>query len=303
LADYRTEYRQLIERSNPDTDAGDFSRLSNVILWFSRQDGVWSAATIRKYRASLRLAIEDWATAAPDADEIRVWRLQSDLDHATPAPRDKKSPPQTSAKKRLKFTQSEHEVVATYLASTKSSTSHRLVGLLAFGVRFGLRPHEWLYAYCRDNVLVVRCAKRTNGRGVADTRLIDLSDMGAARRRELSRFIHSFQNAAAREAVWQRFYERLSKSLARACEKLDVPKICLYSLRHQAIATAKRYMTRAEVAALAGHATVATAARHYARRSGGWRVDPRIRPSPSTVARVKPCAPAIASDGWSRPLR
>src|SRR3546814_3593759 len=54
----------------------------------------------------------------------------------------------------------------------------------------------------------------------------------------------------------------------------------LYSLRHQLLADAKRTLTQPEVAAIAGHASDATAGQHYGRRRSGVRA-PAVTPSRS----------------------
>src|SRR3546814_19040120 len=60
----------------------------------------------------------------------------------------------------------------------------------------------------------------------------------------------------------------------------------LYSLRHQLLADAKLTLTQPEVAAIAGHASDATAGQHYGRRRSGVRA-PAVAPSPGDVAPVR----------------
>lgn len=297
IAAYRREYCGLISRSKPDADADDYSRLLHTIDWFARQNGAWAAATIRKYGASLRLAVEDWTLAAINTDAARISRLHLDLNIAKPAPRDRAQAPRTSAKKRISFTWDERKRLVSHLAESKTTTGRLLAGMIGVGALVGLRPREWINARVVGDELIVQCAKRTNGRGVAKERPVTLAALSAAQRRSLMRFVDRFQKEAAKVGVWQRFHERMAKALTRACQKLNIPEISLYTLRHQAVATAKRYMTQREVAALFGHATVTTATRHYARRRGGWKVDPLIRPSPSVVVLVRQPDRIIGSFG------
>lgn len=62
----------------------------------------------------------------------------------------------------------------------------------------------------------------------------------------------------------------LRPRLARVCKRCGVRRVSLYTLRRVGIATAKAWMTPAEVAAAAGHASTRTAPAHYAKRRHGW---------------------------------
>ena len=106
----------------------------------------------------------------------------------------------------------------------------------------------------------------------------------------MQRFIEEYQKAGEAVDSWQQFHERLAKHLARACKnkKLRLRIVPLYTLRHQALATAKRFLIAAEVAALAGQACETTATRHYAKSRSGWSEDPRVRPAMRVVALVRP---------------
>jgi len=307
LAEYRRDYGGLFRRSGAPTDADDYSRLLSLIGWFAGNNGAWAPATIRKYRAAIQTAIADWASAGVDVDEARTALLQHALDSAHPAPRSKSAAPRTSARKRLTISAKEREDLVSHLAKNTTATCRLLAGLVTFEPIFGLRPREWLSAQITGDVLVVTCAKHTNRRGVAAEREIVLTNLSDDQRRGLARFIAAFHTAAAKCGIWQVLHDRLSKSLTRACQELGMPPICLYTMRHQAIATAKRHMPPIEVAALFGHASPATAPRHYARRRAGWKVDPGIRATPSIVALVRRPSwtdnlpSAIDEDRLSRP--
>src|SRR3546814_14238476 len=60
----------------------------------------------------------------------------------------------------------------------------------------------------------------------------------------------------------------------------------LHSLRHQLLADAKLTLTQPEVAAIAGHASDATAGQHYGPPRSGVRA-PAVAPSPRDVATVR----------------
>lgn len=70
--------------------------------------------------------------------------------------------------------------------------------------------------------------------------------------------------------------------------------ICLYTLRHVAIATAKRWLGPSEVAALAGHVSPAIARRSYAPKRSGWRrMQQSVIPDEASVDRA-PAPPKVA---------
>ena len=81
---------------------------------------------------------------------------------------------------------------------------------------------------------------------------------------------------------------KLLDEIARACKRIRIKRLAPYSTRHVGMATAKIWMSPAEVAASSGHKTTATATKHYARRQTGWRNKRQrvIHPMPEAVAQV-----------------
>jgi hypothetical protein len=65
-------------------------------------------------------------------------------------------------------------------------------------------------------------------------------------------------------------------------------RIAFYTFRHLGIATPKRTMPAEEVAACAGHASVPTAGRYYAKSRHGWmKMRSAGPPSPASLALVR----------------
>jgi integrase len=78
------------------------------------------------------------------------------------------------------------------------------------------------------------------------------------------------------------------RAATRACFGKRKRYPTLYSLRHQFAANAKACgLTKAEIAALMGHASEDTAGRHYARRTTG-HTGLNARPLPAFVKIVRP---------------
>jgi integrase len=286
IAQYRKAAAQLIRRSDPDVDGDDVYRLAHAIDWFASRHGAWSKATIRYHRAALRQAIDD-LEAAVDVAPAVVGDLIERLS-VTPTPKGRREPKLASARKRKSFKQDERRRLVVALSRKHTSTARLLAGLLFFGPQLGLRPIEWRDAVLRGDGLFVRCAKNTNGRGLAPFRALTLSGFDQRAFAALGEFLAEFKREADRAGCWQRFHERLAKALARACAEIGVRKIALYTLRHCALATAKRAMSPREVAAFAGHASVRTAQQYYAKRRQGWRLDKvPARPAAEMAAKVR----------------
>ena len=286
-AQYIATFRSLLKMSSAPCDVDDGARLHHVVAWFSERNGLWSPRTVRAYRAALIFVVEVWRDSGVENDPVRVRCVLELAAKASPRPRPASAPPRTSARKRVYVALDEHNLLVADLARRSDLTSHLVAGMLAFGARLALRPCEWRTAKIVGEFLVVACAKRSNGRGIDVERAIDLRDLREYERRGLERFVTAIRAAAAEASSWQTLHERLAKAVHRTCVRLGIPPIALYSLRHQSLATAKLFMTPAEVAAFAGHASVETARRYYAHRRGGWRRDPRVRPIASLVAKVR----------------
>jgi hypothetical protein len=119
----------------------------------------------------------------------------------------------------------------------------------------------------------VRCAKFTNGRGIAAYRALDLEPVMDERRDfliEVDRLRSGLRAAAETAGDWATLWSRLASRIARACRSISIRRIALYTTRHIALATAKEIMVPAAVAALAGHASDRTAGTHYARSRTGF---------------------------------
>ncbi len=283
---YHEHYKRLLKLSGAPSNYDEASRLEWTIRWFSSRNGQWAPATIRTYRAALACFAEPY-TAGVDSDGGRSARLRTAIASASPEPRSPNEPPRTSARKRIYFSVDERNRLSVHLMEGASKTNRLLAGYVVFGTMIAARPSEWQSAHVFDGALIVSCAKRTNGRGVGDSRAILLDMLTATQRAGLEKFVVEMGKAAGTAESWKRFHWRLAKALRRACIRLGIPPICLYSARQQGLATAKRRMAPEEVAAFAGHASARTARRHYGHRSGGWRIDFGVRPCPEVVALVR----------------
>jgi hypothetical protein len=273
---YRNRYRNLCGCAGEDP-----INLEGAIDWFVGRHDHWSTATIRQYRACLVLAIEE-AKRTPEALEELLGRLNQG-----PRPR-KFGPRRTSALKRRSIPRRLFRRLIRRLVDDRHPDDMLAARLLSHNVILFMRPGEWLWATIRGNVLTIKNGKATNGRALGTHRQLDLRDYGESGVGDLSDLLASLKSRAKDAESFRRLWAKLASRIARACKRIRIKRLAPYSTRHVGMATAKTWMSPAEVAASAGHKTTATATSHYARRQTGWR-NKRLRvahPMPEAVAQV-----------------
>jgi hypothetical protein len=285
-ATYAKTVRDLVRRANAPFDLETTERLFWTIDWAAAQDRAWRANTIQVYWAALLWAIERLARSGV-LEQSDVRRLLDALERR-PALRPSVAKPRTSACKRKSVPLTELKALIAALGIPRSETKRILLGLLRYGPYLGLRPIEFRWATVQGNRLLVRCAKGTNGRAVAETRTIELVRFNARALQGLVYFLGLFQQAAAAASSWTAFNERLTRALHRLCRTSEIEPIALYTLRHQAIANAKIHLSRRELAAFAGHASQRTARRGYLSAGSGWGTPLACVPDPASIAAVRP---------------
>jgi hypothetical protein len=273
---YRNRYRNLSRCAGVDP-----LNLEGAIDWFVGRHDHWSAATIRQYRACLILAIEE-AKRTPEALDELLGRVKQG-----PCPR-KFGPRRTSALKRRSIPRRLFRRLIRRLMDGRHPDDMLAARLLSHNVILFMRPGEWLWATIRGNVLTIKNGKATNGRALGTHRQLDLRDYGESGVGDLSDLLATLKLRAKDAESFRSLWAKLASRIARACKRIRIKRLAPYSTRHVGMATAKTWMSPAEVAASAGHKTTATATAHYARRQTGWR-NKRLRvayPMPEAVAQV-----------------
>lgn len=202
----------------------------------------------------------------------------------------------------------------------------------------GLRPSEWEYASIRPAepdseslVLVVRNAKTTNGRGNGPIRTLlldglssqeiaalhemvllvegvqtgkilglDVSKAALARSRRTGKPVYRRISYAELHKLLRDYLRRITREIWPATGRRSHWPT-LYSLRHQVAADAKASgNSKAEVAAILGHASDATAGLHYGRRRSGVKDGLKIRPTAEQVATVRARAREFPYEAFGR---
>jgi integrase len=183
---------------------------------------------------------------------------------------------------------------------------------LRAGRLYGLRPGEWQHAAMSrvdgQLTLTVRNAKHTNGRGNGPVRTLQLDRMIPVELNDIREMLEMVDDITG-EMPFASLQKRVSEYLHDIVRQVLKPGggavatwPTLYPLRHQLLADAKRTLTQPEVAAIAGHASDATAGQHYGRRRSGVRA-PAVAPSPGDVATVRRRARAFVLAPGSAPRR
>ena len=284
FAFYRKEGWRLIVRAGASKVSDDSQRIMVTVHWFAAQHHCWKPASIRVFRAALRQLMHDLR------QNVHInQRVISDFETALqsgPIPKSRTAEKVGASKKRKSVKKSEIKRLYGHLQEKGTQTSRVLAKWLIVGAHFGWRPFEALRGMSIENeALVIACAKTTNGRGIGEMRKVQIKNDRV--RQELDKFITELNALTSQVDELSTIHNRLAKALAAACDACKIKRISLYTLRHQALATAKVTMSPEEVAALAGHGSVNTAAAHYGRRRSGWDVKPAVAVSPAEVALVR----------------
>ena len=296
---YRRTYRQLLNRCAVDSCDDDATRLSVAIRW-CQTNSSWKPATCRIYKAALRQAASDLEQAlGPECVSIAGLMSKIDLIGRDGNKNGEFIEKRTSARKRKTVKMIDWKKILVALQNKKTDTTKVLMGLVAYGPVFGLRPAEWCSAVVSGGRLLVKNAKSSNGRACGAFRWLDLSGFDKNFVSHLAEFIKLFRHQVQKSACWDQFYNRIAKALTRVCREVGVKPICLYTLRHQFAATAKALFPLNLVAALMGHASDRTASRHYARRHSGWRGVVLPKASPENIALVRNVARQFSCSGRS----
>lgn len=149
---------------------------------------------------------------------------------------------------------------------------------LKSGLLTGLRPIEWkntkFILYQNLPALSVENAKHTNGRGNGPTRTLLLEELSVSELKVIKEHLSNVRTfTSIGEDGYDFFYSGCAYALNKVCRKIwprRLKHITLYSTRHQFSANAKSSgFSKAEVAALMGHAVDITATIHYGKKVGG----------------------------------
>lgn len=255
-----------------------------------------SANTWRQYKAALYCEIEKEISMTPDPvdiEELEAARRMLDRETCLGT---KKKGSATSAKKLKGIRKDDFDILIQYLRNHISihRYANALLTWICAAEKTGLRPSEWNGAsIIEDNgcmYLRVKNAKYTNGRGNGEYRHLNISELDHDSLESIHEMILML-DGHMKEMSFKSFYEAIKNYMNKAArnalgKRTKYPT--LYSFRHQFTANAKASgFTKAEVAALLGQASDATAPLHYARKVQGRRGSVKVKPLSSEVETVR----------------
>ncbi|WP_332719424.1 hypothetical protein [Pelagibacterium mangrovi] len=257
--------------------------LFDTIDCFALMHEEFKDATLRQYAAALAWAV-DTAEETGELNDQEAAACRERL-ATRPVPRPRDAEKRTSGKKRKSVSQKDFVAVCRALAKRNRGEDKLLLRLLVSNMGLGLRPCEYHGATLTESMLVVRSAKATNGRALAEFREFELDDASSGQVESLVQLIEDINAAAENEL--HALIDRLGGRLRRVCRHIGVEPFSLYTTRHQAIANIKATGSAEEVAAFAGHNSIDTARKYYAPRRSAWKIDKSIKPTPRMVDLVE----------------
>lgn len=187
--------------------------------------------------------------------------------------------------KAKRFNGKDAELILSYLSKSGCKWDKLTAQWMKCGVLTGLRPNEWFGAEVRtdtqgDPYLYVKNFKHTNGRAHGDYRTVYLTHLSTKEAERIKIFIksingllESYRGNGIDKYTPNIIYNVCANAMRRANKLFWNRRIAWYTLgsaRHQFSADCKkRGVTKAELAALMGHATDETAGSHYGKKSMG----------------------------------
>lgn len=218
----------------------------------------------------------------------------------------------TSAKKKKSVTEREETMLLAFFQEDgrNSIWANRAAALFKATLLVGLRPVEWQSAKFLMNpvdgiagpypLLRVKNAKATNGRAHGGYRHIHLHEMDDISLKQIfAAVLYADQDnpkgwltPSGKVDSWETYYHRLRIYFGKAVDQLFPSAkrgISIYSCRHQFIADLKLAgYTRADIAALVGHAVDDTAEVHYGRKRNGRSGKSGLPvPNPDEVKKIR----------------
>lgn len=262
--------------------------LRSLPLWLANKKKELSKSSFRQYKAALLHYLGQVVTE----EAAQAIDMLDDMSSAG----SKKKGSHTSAKKLKRFKSKDIQRYDTWLVNNAHLKWSTLVrSWLVAGLITGLRPIEWLDAEVLDvddeQGLRVINAKQTHGRAHGYDRILLLGHISLKLRVAIEHHIFLVQQAVQNVGDHVKFYAAISSFVTytvRCCWARRAKYPTLYSLRHQCSANLKKAgYSKAEIAAIMGHATDATAGSHYAKKVSGEEIPYHIVPLPANVEKVR----------------
>ena len=254
--------------------------VQDALAQVQRQGGPLDASSVGRYRADLRYGLlEHFRRAGAEVDFDAVFEV---VDKAL-SDRKAKIPPKgkrTSAKKIKDATDEEarklfYELKRHGLAY--GNLNSILAGLFVLiAGHAGFRPVELRGAALEGSVLSLPNAKKRPGH--APKRFLDISALHEDVKKGIALMLDLIDHDLTKPefAAWQKV---IASQMRRACKRIGIRRLSLYSFRHVAIASwAAAGLSPEEIMKLCGHLSIRTAHTYYARAEKGHKREVVARP-------------------------
>ncbi len=293
---YWSIYRSLEKRAAKETSKpGTPVAAIQIARLFLRYEATWQAATARVYRAAIVYAFEqledEGDSAIPSArsvllaehpDEVTARRLQEQFREKRREA--KRRSPRTASQKVKRFSKRDSKKLLEELLRSRGKWGCLAARWFFVGSLTGLRPSEWKNVRIGtdekgQNVLLIRNAKNTNGRAHGEYRTLSLTGLSDHQRGAVLKHAAAVLSCAS-IGQFDRLYGACRQIVRRKADALWPQRArhpSLYTARHMFAADAKAMFDQVTVAALMGHASTASAGKHYAPAwsgRGGLGVEP-----------------------------
>lgn len=255
--------------------------VEDAVAQVQRDAGSLAFRSVRRYRADLRHGLREHFGRTGRIDDFETaW---SKVDAALTARKARIPPDQkrTSAKKVVDATEQEaralfYELKRHALAHGNPNAILACLFVLAAG-HGGFRPIELRGATLAGTVLTLPNAKKRPGH--EPKRAIDIADLDVDVQKGIGLMLSLIDHGLSKPefAAWQKV---IANQMMRACKRIGIRILSLYSFRHVAIASwAAAGLSPEEIAKLCGHISIRTAHTHYARADKGHRRRAVVRPA------------------------
>lgn len=285
---YLKRAQQLVNKSRKDLSIPihDILDFRQFVAWLVDYKANINRNTWRQYKSAVVYYLETKADS-PEAVEALEYLIHIDSGGCV-LKSDK-----TSSNKLKKISYDDWQKLNIYLGNKRNKWYPELQAWLRSSIITGLRPVEWKTAKLIDQqpepYLEVKNAKNTNGRSHGELRTLVLKNLTKEDLVELKTHLNNIKTFNGM-GEYEYFYNGCAIALYKACRKIWPRRkkhITLYSTRHQFSSNAKSSgFSKAEVAAMMGHAVDITATIHYGKKQAG-NEQIGIAPTANDVQKVK----------------
>jgi len=285
---YMARAFQLLKRAKRELDIKENEEIDvrQFVVWLVEKKPKIARATWRQYKSSVVYYLEQHPNIQESIEALEYLKEITSIGAITDSER-------TSSLKLKKIPYKDWLKLNNYLAQKNKKWHEQLRMWLRASIITGLRPIEWKNAILTEcdgkQVLKIQNAKATNGRSHGPTRTLLLDKLTEDDLKAIKAHLNNVRIFVGMDE-YDYFYKKCATTLYKACRKCWPRRkghITLYSARHQFSANAKSSgFSKAEIAAMMGHAVDITATIHYGRKQAGNEIV-NILPSEDEVARVR----------------